>query len=334
MHEVDRPLILQDVPVPEIGADEVLVETRTCGICRTDLHILKGFGYVPRLPHILGHEPAGIVVETGKSVSGLQPGDRVVPHLFFNCGNCYYCRIGRQQQCRDLKGILGVMAPGAYAEYFKAPATNLFRLPKEIGFDAGGLLADAVITSVHGFRRSHVLPGERAVVIGTGGIGLILIQLLRLGGVRVAGVDRSDEALQLARKLGAEIAVIAGTASAVPQLREWTHGFGAQCIFNCVGTAESMRESADSVMRCGRIVVIGEEPDFPKVNTTEIAQQELEIVGSRNGTRQDLIEGIRLLESGSVTPLIARRFPLDAIHEAFDCVRRGALGRVIITVKD
>jgi 2-desacetyl-2-hydroxyethyl bacteriochlorophyllide A dehydrogenase len=333
MYELRRPLTVADVALPEIEMDEVLVETRTCGICGTDLHILEGFGYVPPLPHILGHEPAGTVVEIGSHVSSVQPGDRVVPHLFFNCGRCYYCRLGRQQQCSRLKGILGVLVPGAFAEYFKVPAENLFQLPERISFETGGLLADAVITSVHAFKKCNLFPGEKAVVIGTGGIGLILIQLLRFAGVQVAGIDRSEEALQLAVKVGAELVVPAGTPRRVSHILEWTDGFGAQCIFNCVGTPQSMRECADLVMRCGRIIVIGEETGPPAIDTTEIAQKEIEIIGSRNGTRQDLAEAIRLVDSGAISPVIAQCFPLQAINKALDLVRRGALGRVVVTLK-
>ncbi|HLI34924.1 MAG TPA: alcohol dehydrogenase catalytic domain-containing protein [Terriglobia bacterium] len=333
MYEVGRPLRIEDVPVPEIGVDEVLVETRSCGICGTDLHILKGFGYVPPLPHILGHEPAGVVAAVGRNVAGLREGDHVVPHLFLNCGRCHYCRIGRQQQCSELKGILGVLVPGAFAEYFKAPAANLCRLPEGIAFEVGGLLADAVITSVHAFRRANISIGDSAVVLGTGGIGLILIQILKAAGVQAIGVDRSDEHLQLARKLGAETTAIAGAPDTVAQIRRRTDGLGAQCVFNCVGTPQSMRDSADFVMRCGRIVVIGEETGPPLIDTTEIAQKELEIIGSRNGTRQDLVEGIRLVEAGVIMPPIARRFPLDAINEAFGFLRQGALGRVVINIK-
>ncbi|HLJ90355.1 MAG TPA: alcohol dehydrogenase catalytic domain-containing protein [Candidatus Angelobacter sp.] len=333
MHGVGRPLRVEEVPVPEIDADEVLVETRSCGICGTDLHILKGLGYVPPLPHILGHEPAGIVTRAGKNVRGLKEGDHVVPHLFLNCGRCYYCRVGHQQQCSQLKGIIGVLVPGGFAEYFKAPAANLFRLSDRVAFDVAGLLADAVITSVHAFRRANLSLGDTAVVIGTGGIGLILIQILYAAGIRAIGVDRSDEHLQLARKLGAEATAISGAPGTRAQIREWTDGFGVQCVFNCVGTPQSMRESADFVMRCGRIVVIGEEADSPLIDTTEIAQKELEIIGSRNGTQQDLVEGIRLVEAGVIKPPIARRFPLEDINEAFDFLRQGALGRVVVNIK-
>ncbi len=132
MHAVQAPLVLEDVPVPPIGPHEVLVETRTSGVCGTDLHILAGHGYVPLLSHILGHEPAGVVVEVGSEVRHLRPGDRVVPHLFFTCDRCYFCQVGRHQQCINLRGILGVLCNGAFAEYFKAPAANLFLLPEQV----------------------------------------------------------------------------------------------------------------------------------------------------------------------------------------------------------
>ena len=333
MHKVGERLQIENVPTPEIGAEEVLVETRSCGICGTDLHILKGFGYVPPLPHILGHEPAGVVAAVGGAVEDLKPGDHVVPHLFMNCGVCYYCRLGRQQQCVQLKGILGVLVPGAFAEYFKSPAANLYRLPDCVPFDWGGLLSDAVVTSVHAFKRSGLHLGDTAVVVGSGGIGLILIQLLTAAGIRAVGVSRRDESLRLAREVGAALVAKLGSAEATHQIERFTDGFGAQCVFDCVGTAQTMRASADYVMRCGRIVVIGEEPDFPSINTTEIAQKELEIIGSRNGTRQDTVEAIRLLEAGIIKPIIARRFPLPEINEAFDFMRQGAVGRVVITVK-
>jgi D-arabinose 1-dehydrogenase-like Zn-dependent alcohol dehydrogenase len=334
MHKVGEPLQIEDVPIPEIGGEEVLVETRSCGICGTDLHILKGFGYVPPLPHILGHEPAGVVAAVGGAVNGLKPGDHVVPHLFMNCGTCYYCRLGRQQQCTQLKGILGVLVPGAFAEYFKSPAANLYRLPDGVPFEFGGLLSDAVVTSVHAFKRSGLHLGDTAVVVGSGGIGLILIQLLTAAGIKAVGVSRRDESLRLAREVGAALAAKLGSEEAIHQIRSFTDGFGAQCVFDCVGTAQTMRASADYVMRCGRIIVIGEEHDFPGIDTTEIAQKELEIIGSRNGTRQDTVEAIRLLEAGVVKPVIARRFPLQEINEAFDFMRQGAVGRVIIAVKE
>lgn len=334
MRATRQPLTIEDVPRPAPGPGEVLVETRSCGICGTDLHILEGHGYVPPLPHILGHEPAGVVESVGAGVTRIKPGDRVVPHLFFACENCFYCRSGRHQQCTNLRGILGVLVNGAFAEYFRAPEQNLYLLPENIPFDVGGLLADAVVTSVHAHQRSSLKSGATAAIVGCGGVGLTLLQVLKAAGIGVIGVDRSEESLSFARELGAALTVNSQDPERVRKVRDITSGHGVECVFNCVGKAVTMRDSLDYVMPCGRVVVIGEEPEAPATDTIEIAQRELEIIGSRNGTRQDMAEAIRLVASGAVKPPIARHFPLEQINEALDFVRRGALGRVIIRVKN
>jgi D-arabinose 1-dehydrogenase-like Zn-dependent alcohol dehydrogenase len=334
MREVGAPLSLEDVPLPRIGPDEVLVESHSSGICGTDLHILAGHGYVPALPHILGHEPAGVVVETGRDVTSVRLGDRVVPHLFSSCNTCVYCRSGRTQQCANLRGILGVLCAGAFAEYFKSPAENLFVLPALVPFDAGGLIADAVVTGLHAVRRADLKLGDSAVVLGAGGVGQIVIQLLAAAGIRVAAVDRAAEKLPLAREMGATAAFDAELEAACAGVAEWSGGDGVQCVFNCAGTPDSMHVSARLVMRCGCIVVIGEEPGSMPLETTEIAQRELEIIGSRNGTRQDMADAVRMVAGGIVRPYVAARFPLERINDAFDCVRRGALGRVVVVIRD
>jgi D-arabinose 1-dehydrogenase-like Zn-dependent alcohol dehydrogenase len=334
MRATRTPLSLEDVPIPQIEPDEVLIETRTSGICGTDLHILDGHGYVPPLPHILGHEPAGVVAEVGRNVSGFRSGDRVVPHLFITCDQCYYCRGNRHQQCTRLKGIIGVLSNGAFAEYFKAPVKNLFKLPETVAFDAGGLIADAVVTAVHATQRAPLREGDSAVVLGAGGVGQILIQLLRSAKIRVAAVDVSTPKLELAEELGADLAIDGRADDAKRAVRQFSQNGGVQCVFNCVGTAVSMRQSADFVMRCGRIVVIGEEPEFPQLDTIEVAQQELEIIGSRNGTRQDMKDAVRYIETGVVKPFVAARFPLAHVNAAFDCMRTGALGRIVVVIKE
>ena len=308
MRHVGAPLSLEDVPMPRIGAGEVLIESRTSGICGTDLHILSGHGYVPTLPHILGHEPAGVVAEVASGVTRVRPGDRVVPHLFFSCNDCVYCRSGRSQQCDSLKGILGVLCPGAFAEYFKAPAENLFVLPDSVPFAEGGLIADAVVTGLHAVRRSGLQAGDTAVVLGVGGVGQIIVQVAASLGIRMAAADLVPKKLALARGMGAVKAFSAEREPALAGVRDWLQGAGATCVFNCVGTPDSMRLAAEMVMTCGRIVVIGEEPGGVPLDTTEIAQRELEIIGSRNGTKDDMAEAVRMVAAGTVRPSLPRAF--------------------------
>jgi propanol-preferring alcohol dehydrogenase len=332
--KLGEPLALEEVPKPKIRPDEVLVETRTCGICRTDLHILDGLAYIPTLPHIPGHEPAGVVVEVGEKVADLKPGQRVIPHLFVTCGQCYYCRAGRDSLCSSLKGILGVTLPGGFAEYFVAPARNLFELPCSVPFAVGGLVSCAVITAVHAFRKARLSANDCAVIVGGGGIGQLLIQILKTAGIRVAVTGRSDETLQTAERLGADLAVKSRNPDATKLIHEFAGGDGVQCVFDCVGLAKTMSDSSSYVMRGGRIIVIGEEAEFPAIDTIQIAQREIEIIGSRNGSKQDTVDCLDMMARALIKPPVVRTFPLEHIGEAMDFVRSGdAHGRVVIEVK-
>jgi D-arabinose 1-dehydrogenase-like Zn-dependent alcohol dehydrogenase len=331
LEAISQPLVLREIPIPTISELEVLVQTRTCGICGTDLHIVAGHGYIPDLPHILGHEPAGIVAAVGAAVTNVKIGDRVIPSLFFTCEDCYYCRIGRHQQCAHLRGILGVLSPGAFAEYFKAPALNVFRLPDSISFEVGGLITDAVVTAVHASRRGGLVAGNTAVVIGAGGVGLCLLQVLAASGMRLAAVDVEQAKLYAASWFDS-----AGflAQDATSEVRRWAGDGGVQCVFDCVGSTQSLESACSIVMNGGRVVIVGEQGDTLSVTSTTIAQRELEIIGSRNGTRQDLMESIRLVANGDVNPPVAARYKFAQINQAIQRVRDGVVGRVVVQVSE
>jgi len=334
LHATGQPFQIEDVPIPEIGPDEVLIQTQTCGICRTDIHIQDGLAYVPSLPLIPGHEPAGVITQVGERVTGWSTGDRVVPHLFMTCGECCYCRGGKDAQCSDVEGIIGVTCGGGFAEYFKAPARNLLRLPDEVPFDIGGLVSCAVITAVHAYRRSRLSVNDTAVVLGAGGIGQILIQILKAAGARVVAWSRSRASLDIAQQVGADLALSLLDESAVEKIQEFSGTGGAAVVYECVGYANTMKLASQSVMRGGQIVVIGEEADFPEIDTIQIAQRELEIIGSRNGSRQDASDALAWMAAGVIAPPIYARFPLDEFNKGLQLVRDGsAHGRVIIEVR-
>ncbi len=336
LRKIGERFEITDVPVPRIESDEVLIETRTCGICRTDIHIQDGLAYVPQLPHIPGHEPSGVIVEVGREVKELSVGQRVVPHLFVNSGDCRYTRAGQHAQATHLQGIIGVTLPGGFAEYFKAPARNILTLPDNVPFDTGGLTSCATITAVHAYRKSGVQLNDTAVVLGVGGIGLILVQLLTSAGVRTVAVSRSARNLELASRAGAALALSLDTPETVQRIREFAGGEsdGANCVFELVGAPHTMQAAAAFAARGGRIIVIGEEADHPAIDTIQIAQRELQIIGSRNGGRQDAIDALAMLSTGVIRPHIARTFALADFNDALDCVRRGEThGRVVVTIK-
>ncbi|MEO2046852.1 MAG: alcohol dehydrogenase catalytic domain-containing protein [Pirellulales bacterium] len=330
---IGSPLEIREVPRPVIGPEEVLIETHTCGICRTDVHIQDGLAYVPEMPHIPGHEPAGVVVEVGQRVEHVTVGQRVVPHLFETCGVCPYCRTGRDAQCANVKNIIGVTSNGGFAEFFKAPAANLLLLPEAVPFDIGGLTSCAVITAVHAYRRARLEVNDTVLVLGTGGIGQILIQILKHAGTRVIGMSRSERSLELAREAGADFSVSLCDNDARDQVLDFTAGIGVACTFECVGFANTMKMAAACSARGGQIVVIGEEAEFPAIDTIQIAQRELEIIGSRNGSRQDAADAIEWMAEGIILPPIVKRFSLEQINEGLQVVRDGtAHGRVVVTI--
>ncbi|MBI4584408.1 MAG: alcohol dehydrogenase catalytic domain-containing protein [Planctomycetes bacterium] len=331
LRQAGAPFAIEEMPMPQIGPEEVLVKTRSCGICRTDLHIQDGLAYIPEFPHIPGHEPAGVVAAAGDRVKGIEVGQRVVPHLFVTCGHCSYCRSGRDAQCTDVQGILGVTLHGGFAEYFKAPARNLLLLPHAVSFEEGGLASCAVITAVHAYRRARLGVNDAAVVLGAGGIGQILVQILRAAGVKAAAVSRSQQSLEAAKNAGAEWTARLGEPNLGAMVRAFSGGDGVHCVFECVGTAATMKTAGELVRRGGQIVVIGEEPEFPEIDTIQIAQRELEILGSRNGSRQDAADSIAMMARGLIKPPVVRRYPLEEINEAMRYLRSGeAHGRLVV----
>ncbi len=334
LKEIGKPFSIESVPKPKIGPDEILIETRTCGICRTDIHIQDGLAYVPELPHIPGHEPAGVVFELGSQVNHIQIGQRVIPYLFITCGHCRYCRTGREAQCLNVEDIIGVTSNGGFAEYFSVPARNALIIPDNVSFEAAGLVSCAVITALHAYRRARLMVNDTAVVIGAGGIGLILIQILKSAGIRVIAVSRSPKSLELASEYGADLTLRLGSDDTIEQARAFTGGEGAQCAFDMVGLASTMKTAAGFVTRGGQIVIIGEEVEFPAVDSISIAQRELEIIGSRNGGIQDAIDSLKMMSAGIIQPIIDRHFTLDDFNKAMKYVRSGkAHGRIIINVK-
>ena len=331
LDRIGDPLRIGEVDTPSVGPNDVLVATKSCGICRTDIHIQDGLAYIPSLPHVPGHEPAGTVAAVGSNVKHLRVGDRVVPHLFLTCGECAFCQQGDDAQCVSIDGIIGVTCGGGFAEYFTAPAKNLLSLPQNVPFDVGGLVSCAVITAVHAYARSRVTANETAVILGAGGIGQILIQLLRHHGVKVIAWSRSAKSLEIATQLGADLTIPLGDETSLNQIKEFTNQAGVDCVFECVGVSETMSLAGNALRPRGRIVVIGEEADPIPLNTIEVAQRELEIIGSRNGSKQDAAKALRFMSEGVIDPPIFARFPLAEINQALDLVRGGkAHGRVVI----
>lgn len=333
LHHIGQPLSIEDVPMPQIGPDEVLVQTRACGICGTDLHIRDGWGYMPQLPFIMGHEPAGVVEEVGSQVKGFKHGDHVVPNIFFSCGNCFYCRTDRETQCIHLEGILGVLKhPGGYGAYFKIPARQLFHLPESVPFPEGAVLADAVVTSTHAVKRGRVREGETVMVISVGGCSAAAIQICKFYGARVICIVRSAEKQRRAEVLGADETLNAREVDVPSAVKELTHGLGVQCVIDGVGSQETLQEGIHSLCHGGRLVILGYTQERHPLDPRQVAVHELEIIGTRSGGRQDTADSIRFVADRRWKPIVTDIFPIEEVEQAHQLMREAkALGRIVLT---
>ena len=229
--EFGGPLILEDVPVPRPGPDDALIRVKACAVDQFDLTIRDGKFPTAKAPIILGHEIAGVVEAVGANVDTVLPGDRVTSTLYLTCGKCRYCLTGRETICADFKGYVGIHTPGAYAEYTTIPAVNLVKLPESISFPEGSVIANAIGTPYHALtKRARLQPGEHVIVTGAGGgVGIHAIQLAKMMGAFVMGVDIGEK-LSLACDLGADVIFDASAGDFSETARTWTNGEGAEVV--------------------------------------------------------------------------------------------------------
>ncbi|HEY5902342.1 MAG TPA: alcohol dehydrogenase catalytic domain-containing protein, partial [Anaerolineales bacterium] len=188
VREFGGPLLLEELPIPQPGPQDVLLRVKACALDQFDLTIRDGrFAMAKTLPIILGHEIAGVVEAVGAEVSAFSPGDSVTSTLYLTCGKCRYCLTGRETICADFKGYVGIHTPGAYAEYTTIPEANLVKLPDSIPFAEGSVIANAIGTPYHALtKRARLQPGERVIITGAGGgVGVHAVQLARLMGAFV-----------------------------------------------------------------------------------------------------------------------------------------------------
>ncbi|MBE0534213.1 MAG: galactitol-1-phosphate 5-dehydrogenase [Phycisphaerae bacterium] len=273
-----------DVARPEPAEDEVLVEVRACGICGSDVHGMDGSTGRRRPPVIMGHEAAGVIVETGAAVRGWAVGDRVTFDSTAYCGRCDFCRAGRINLCDDRR-VLGVSCEeyrrdGAFAEYIAVPQRILYRLPNEVSFSQAAMV-EPVSIALHAVNRTPVRLGDTAVVVGVGMIGVMVVQLLRAAGCgRIVAVDVDRNRLDLACQLGADAAIVSGECDAAEEVRRLTGGRGADVAFEAVGIAETLAVTLGSLRKGGTATLIGNVAPSVPLALQAVVTREITLNGS------------------------------------------------------
>jgi D-arabinose 1-dehydrogenase-like Zn-dependent alcohol dehydrogenase len=324
-------LEVMDRPIPRPGAGEVLVRVRASGLCSTDLHLLSGRQALGELPRILGHELAGEVVELGHGAAGWRVGDRVTAAIDVTCGRCRHCRTGETQRCATMQRI-GFERDGGHADYVTLPSANLVALPLELSYEAAAILPDAVACMYHSLiHQGGLAVGQRVVILGVGGLGIHGVQIARLSGAQVLATSRRQERLSLAERYGAT-GVNPTCQSLEEAVAEFTSGEGADLVVDNIGTRASVRQGLGLLRPGGKLLAVAYLDESFEIPSVPLFKTEQQIIGCRGSTKQDLIDVVRLVRLGQLTPVLGALYPLEHIREAAARLESGDLvGRIVLT---
>jgi len=319
------PIIVASIPVAEPGTGEVLIKMEACGLCHSDLFVAS-LEKLPVAPLTLGHEGIGRIEALGPGIDGFAPGDRIgITFLASTCGACALCRTGRERFCaRQLN--FGYTAQGALAAYMVAPAPMLTRVPESLAADEAAPLCCAGWTAYGALREAALAPGQSVAIFGMGGLGHLAIQYARHLGLRVAAVDVSEPKLEMARSLGAELAVLSDNAGRALH-KQWG---GADAAIVLTGSPVAIQQAFRVLKRGGTLITSGLSSNQFELPIVDTVLKGISIRGSFLGNRDDLAEVFRLAEAGVGRPHMERH-AIDEAPELFEKMRRGEiLGRAVI----
>jgi len=333
-HGPKQPLKVEEIETPSPGPGEILVKLAACGVCHTDIgYIDEGVPTFKKPPMVLGHEASGTVAGLGEGVGQFAEGDRVLIPAVFTCGDCEYCRTGRENICLNMK-MLGNHMDGAYAEYTVVPAKDCLKMPEEIPLEEGCIIADAISTPYHAVKnRAKVGPGDVVCVYGCGGVGMNVVQVAAAAGGAVVAVDIDDDKLRVAAELGAWKTVNAKAVDPAKEIRKVTGG-GADIAIEAIGNPITIEQAFSSLKTGGRLCIVGYTNQEVKINAGRIMFREMEIVGSLGCRPVDYHRIVKMVAEGKlkVKEMVTARFALDDINEALDHLRSGKSLRSIVVM--
>ena len=320
--QVGKPLEGADVPIPEIGASDVLVRVAACGICHSDEHYRAGISRIDHLPVTPGHEITGRIEKVGDDVKHVRRGDRGCVHYLAHCGSCEFCIRGLEQFCRTGE-MIGKHRDGGYAEFVKVPGKNAFLLPDEISFESGAIMMCSSATVLHALNKARLKAGESIAIFGFGGLGFSGLQLARAfdcGDIYV--VDINPAKLASAKMLGA-VSIDATKGNPAEQIWDATNGKGVDVSLELIGSAKTMRQAVRCLGALGRTALVGLTAESMSILPyTELINKEVEIIGVSDHLAAELPTLIEFARSGKLCfPSDALRFvDLDAeqINESLD----------------
>lgn len=300
------------VDIPKPGPDQVLVKIKRIGVCGSDIHVFHGTHPYTSYPVTQGHEVSGEIAQLGEYVKDLSVGQKVTiePQVF--CGRCYPCLHGKYNLCEKLK-VMGFQTTGTASEYFAVDASKVTPLPESMSYSEGAMIEPLAVT-VHAARRFPELKGAKAVVLGSGPIGILLVQSLKaLGAAQVLATDISDARLALAKQLGADFAVNTAKEDYAAALSAAFGPDKADVIYECAGTDVTMDQAIQNARKGSTIILVAVFGKKATVDLAKLNDSELDLNTSMMYRHEDYVDAIRLVGEGRI-----QLKPLQSAHFAFE----------------
>ncbi|KVI04278.1 Alcohol dehydrogenase, C-terminal [Cynara cardunculus var. scolymus] len=346
--EPNKPMTFEDFQMPRPKVNEVLIKTKACGVCHSDLHVIKGELPFPS-PCVVGHEITGEVVEHGpltdtKTIERLPVGARVVGAFIMPCGNCFFCtkvtRFNIVYIVPSSRKPVYMYSMGGLAEYAVVPAHALAVLPHSLPYSESAIIGCAVFTAYGAMAHAaQVRPGDAIAVIGVGGVGSSCLQIARaFGASEIIAVDIQDEKLEKAKMLGATHTVNARTEDAVAKIKEITGGMGVDTAVEALGNPKTFMQCVESVRAGGKAVMIGLTLSGAKgeIDINHLVRKQIKVVGSYGGrARHDLPKLVKLAESGifNLGAAVSRKCKFEEAGKAYEDLNQGSiLGRAVVEI--
>lgn len=330
--DVDK-LIHEDIEVPRIAPNEVLVQVKACALNHIDLWVRQGLPTMKfPLPLVLGADIAGIVAEVGEVVHHLNVGDPVMVSPGVGCGHCQMCLWGQDHLCREYR-VIGEIRDGGYAEYAAVPGNNVVPMPTNLSFEEAASIPLVFITAWNMLiNKAQVKAGEDVLILAAGsGVGSAAVQIAKFAGARVIATAGSDEKLERARELGADEVINYSRVDFLEEVKRLTHRKGVEVVFEHTGK-ETWEKSFLALARGGRLVTCGGTTGpIVDIDLRHLFYRQLSIFGSTMGSRGDLMEILKFVRTGQLRPIIDQVFPLQEAAQAhLRLLERKQFGKVVL----
>jgi alcohol dehydrogenase, propanol-preferring len=342
--EINQPLQIQENKTPKPKGSQVVVKVQSSGVCHSDIHLWEGGYEGPqgqflkttdrgvKYPLTPGHEIAGIIDGLGEQTEGFAKNEKVLVYPWIGEGLCPACRTGEENLC-DKPRSLGIYNDGGYAEYVLVPSYKyLVKLGDEIDTDASAPLSCSALTAYGAVKNGNLTPNDNVVIVGTGGLGLMAIQLAKaITGSRIIALDRDDNKLKAAKENGADDIINSQKEDAVKAVMELTGRMGADAVIDFVNASSTVETDLNFLRRRAKLVLVGLFGGELKLNLIAMPTRSYKLIGSYTGSMNDLIELVSLAKRGIIKPIISNKFKLEEATKALKMLRDGKiLGRGVI----